>query len=218
MEKYGFVYIWFDRRRKMYYVGCHWGGEDDGYICSSKRMRMAYSRRKEDFKRRIVERTETREELFKKEFRWLSMIKDEELKVRYYNLQKWHYNHWTLNQNPRSTLDKISSSIKQKYDTNPEYRTKVGNARKGKKFYNNGIVERGFKDDEVPEGFVLGRLPGNGAGWNKGIPRTEEQRKSHSEKVKGKPAWNKGISKYSSEEERKKERNKRNRMKYAKKL
>ena len=35
MEKYGFVYIWFDRKHKRYYIGCHWGHEDDGYVCSS---------------------------------------------------------------------------------------------------------------------------------------------------------------------------------------
>ena len=35
-EKTGFIYIWFDTKRKMYYIGCHVGKEDDGYICSSK--------------------------------------------------------------------------------------------------------------------------------------------------------------------------------------
>lgn len=27
MEKYGFVYIWYDRKRKMYYIGSHYGTE-----------------------------------------------------------------------------------------------------------------------------------------------------------------------------------------------
>ena len=44
-EKYGFIYIWYDNFRKMYYIGRHWGTEDDGYICSSNRMRDAYRRR-----------------------------------------------------------------------------------------------------------------------------------------------------------------------------
>ena len=44
MEKYGFVYIWYDKKRKMYYIGSHWGTDDDGYICSSNRMRDAYRR------------------------------------------------------------------------------------------------------------------------------------------------------------------------------
>ena len=33
--KYGFVYIWYDRKHHRYYIGCHWGTIDDGYICSS---------------------------------------------------------------------------------------------------------------------------------------------------------------------------------------
>ena len=28
MEKTGFIYIWYDRKRKMYYIGCHLGTED----------------------------------------------------------------------------------------------------------------------------------------------------------------------------------------------
>lgn len=34
-NKYGFVYLWFDRKHKRYYVGCHWGTTEDGYVCSS---------------------------------------------------------------------------------------------------------------------------------------------------------------------------------------
>ena len=39
MEKYGFVYIWYDRKHKRYYIGCRWGTENDGYICSSSWMK-----------------------------------------------------------------------------------------------------------------------------------------------------------------------------------
>ena len=83
---YGFVYLWFDRRRKMYYVGSHWGSEDDGYICSSDSMREAHRRRPDDFKRRIIAKVYTdRKELLNEEQRWLNMIKKEELKVKFYN-------------------------------------------------------------------------------------------------------------------------------------
>lgn len=37
----GFVYIWYDRKRKLYYIGSHKGNINDGYICSSNRMRNA---------------------------------------------------------------------------------------------------------------------------------------------------------------------------------
>jgi hypothetical protein len=70
----GFIYIWYDRKRKMYYIGCHWGTEDDGYICSSKRMKDAYKKRPHDFKRRVIQKNISRENLLAEEHRWLSMI------------------------------------------------------------------------------------------------------------------------------------------------
>ena len=74
IEKYGFVYIWFDKKRKMYYVGCHWGQEDDGYLCSNERMRINYKRRPKDFRRKILERVEDRQHLFWSEACWLWFI------------------------------------------------------------------------------------------------------------------------------------------------
>ena len=112
MEKYGFVYIWFDRKHKRYYIGCHWGSEDDGYICSSNWMRRSYERRRLDFRRKILSRTNSREELYEEEYRWLSMIKDEELKVRYYNMQKKYYKHWFFKENNEEIKQKLSKSTK----------------------------------------------------------------------------------------------------------
>ncbi len=87
-EKYGFVYIWRDRKHKRFYVGCHWGREDDGYICSSSWMKKAYKYRPEDFKRRIlVSRISSIKELRDIEHYYLNMIKPEEIKVKYYNLR-----------------------------------------------------------------------------------------------------------------------------------
>lgn len=84
--KYGIIYLWFDRKHKRYYIGRHWGNENDGYICSSTWMKSSYNRRKEDFKRRILGRIFTsQEDLIKEEQRWLNMIKPEECGIRYYN-------------------------------------------------------------------------------------------------------------------------------------
>jgi hypothetical protein len=58
MEKYGFVYIWFDRKHKRFYIGCHWGKENDGYVCSSPWMKQAYKHRPQDFKRKILKTDE----------------------------------------------------------------------------------------------------------------------------------------------------------------
>jgi hypothetical protein len=57
--KYGFVYLWFDKKHKRYYVGCRWGDEADGYICSSPWMLQGYSHRPQDFKRRVLSKIYT---------------------------------------------------------------------------------------------------------------------------------------------------------------
>lgn len=111
MEKYGFVYIWYDCKHKRYYVGCHWGTEEDGYICSSTNMNHAYKRRPNDFKRRILSRVSDRSKLLEEEYKWLSQIKQEELRVRYYNLHNHHFNHWSHDNNLKISIgQKISLS------------------------------------------------------------------------------------------------------------
>jgi hypothetical protein len=86
MEKYGFIYIWYDKKHKKFYIGRHWGTESDGYICSSTNMRNNYKNRPYEFKRRILKRIYTNiEDLVTEEQRWLDMIKIEECGVKYYN-------------------------------------------------------------------------------------------------------------------------------------
>jgi hypothetical protein len=143
-EKYGFVYLWFDKKHKRYYVGCHWGTEDDGYICSSRWMRKSYNRRKNDFKRRIISRIYTnRSDLIDEEYRFLQMIKPEELKIRYYNLHNHYFNHWSTDEEKSLTLrEKISKATKEAMKR-PEVRQK----------YEDGLKNRDNKssDPEVAE-------------------------------------------------------------------
>jgi hypothetical protein len=114
MEKYGFVYIWFDRKHKRYYIGSHWGTEDDGYICSSRWMRKAYKRRPEDFKRKIISKVFTdRKELLNKEFEWLSLIEDTELKSKYYNVTKHKNGHWMAEDYEKDVRKRISQNTKE---------------------------------------------------------------------------------------------------------
>lgn len=129
MEKYGFVYIWFDSRRKMYYIGCHFGNESDGYICSSNRMRDAYRRRPKDFKRRIlVSNISDRELMFEEEHRWLSLIEEEELGGKYYNLRKHKWGHWVTDENTKLSIsEKISQKTKEAMKR-PDVREKYINA------------------------------------------------------------------------------------------
>ena len=89
MEKYGFVYIWYDQKRKQYYIGSHWGTETDGYLCSSNWMRDAHRRRPQDFKRRIIQKIHTnKRDTRLAEQRWLDLIEKFELGVKYYNRTK----------------------------------------------------------------------------------------------------------------------------------
>ena len=112
-EKYGFVYLWFDKKHKRYYIGCHWGTEDDGYICSSNWMRDAYRRRPQDFKRRTLSKIHTNiKDMFDKECEWLSLIENTELKTKYYNISKAHKNQWSTNTDTRSIRQKISDTQK----------------------------------------------------------------------------------------------------------
>lgn len=108
----GFVYVWYDRKHKRYYVGSHWGREDDGYVCSSSWMKQAYAHRPQDFKRRIVQRVATsRKDLLIAEGRWLSMIKGHEIKTRYYNFHNREPNHWTAVDDSRTVRQKISDTL-----------------------------------------------------------------------------------------------------------
>jgi hypothetical protein len=118
--KSGFVYIWYDRKNKRYYIGSHWGNEDDGYICSSRWMRKAYNRRPYDFKRRIISRViEQRGDLLQEEYRWLQLISDNEIGSKYYNLTKHLNGHWVTDEEKRLTVgQKISKANKGKPSPN----------------------------------------------------------------------------------------------------
>lgn len=111
MQEYGFVYIWRDRKHKRYYIGCHWGTENDGYICSSKWMLKSYKRRPQDFKRRILSRIyTTRKDMFYQEMLWLDLIKEEEFKNKYYNAQK-SWLHWSSDE---KKLNQVKKTISEK--------------------------------------------------------------------------------------------------------
>lgn len=118
MQKYGFIYIWFDIKHRRYYIGSHWGTEEDGYVCSSSWMKQSYLHRPNDFKRRIIAKTNDRKELRLLEWKYLSMIKDTEIKPinpspRYYNLSTKVNDYWYDKEESRKTVgQKISEKKK----------------------------------------------------------------------------------------------------------
>lgn len=129
--KTGFVYIWRDRKHGRFYIGSHWGTEDDGYVCSSRWMRNAHRRRPEDFKRRIVARVESgRGDLLAEEHRWLQMIPDEELGSKYYNLTNHLNGHWTTDDGKSLTIKQKLSAAQKKNFEDPAYRERYMETRK----------------------------------------------------------------------------------------
>lgn len=129
----GFVYIWRDRKHKRYYIGSHWGTEDDGYICSSRWMRNAYRRRPDDFKRKIIGKANSREMLYLLEQQWLNMIDDAKLGTGYYNLRKVVGGNLHLSDPLRrkSVGEKISAAKKGKH-VSEEHKRKISNTLKGR--------------------------------------------------------------------------------------
>jgi len=183
MEKYGFVYIWYDRKHKRYYIGCHWGTEDDGYICSSPWMLKGYKHRPQDFKRRILKNDILdRKSMLEEEYRWLSMIKDHELKRRYYNLHNHHFKHWSASDNVLSVKEKIKASY------TPERRKQISERMKGN---THGAVPCSEEKSRKLSSSIKKT-------WYQ--THTQEMFDAHSKKMKGRPAHNKGKKQPKSEQ------------------
>ncbi len=183
--KYGFIYIWYDRKRKMYYIGCHWGTTNDGYICSSKRMRDNYRNRPQDFKRRILRSNIEREKLLEEEFKWLDLIGDNELGKKYYNHSKRHFGHWSTN--PKQTAAMRERNLGK---NNPMFGKKHPELWI-KKMSENNSGERnpffGKKHSEESKKKMSETRKGKktGKSWNKGIPMKNEVKQVLSNKFKG---------------------------------
>jgi NUMOD3 motif len=82
-----FLYIWFDKNRKMFYVGMHEGEPTDGYISSSRWFNGEHQYRPNDFRRKILKFFNTKEEARKEEARFLRFIEEHEFGKKYYNLK-----------------------------------------------------------------------------------------------------------------------------------
>lgn len=123
-----FVYMWFDKSRKMFYVGQHSGSYDDQYTASSKWLAGEIRYRPNDFKRRIIKSFDTKNEAQKYEGYLLTLIKIEDWGKKYYNMKQGKpkgispWNKGKTNIYSENTLNKMSKK-------------KLGNtATKGKKF------------------------------------------------------------------------------------
>lgn len=182
MDKIGIVYIWRDRKTNMYYIGCHWGSLNDNYICSSPWMLRAYKRRSKDFKRRILSIVYDREALYDKEYEWLKLIKPEEVKVKYYNLNIQNGKYlWHVNDDTNKTVGEKISAIKKGKKTGPCSEERARKISEGKKAaFQKRREELGYAIDPT----IVHKYKENRA---KRKPYTEEQKRLIGERSKA--AW-----------------------------
>jgi hypothetical protein len=82
-----FLYMWYDKCRKMFYVGMHEGNITDGYVSSSRWFNGEHQYRPKDFKRKIIKTFNDRKTAREEEARVLNMIKESEFGKKYYNLK-----------------------------------------------------------------------------------------------------------------------------------
>lgn len=148
-------------------------------------MKQAYKRRPEDFKRRVLELVPDRSTLFEHEFRWLQLIKDHELRDRYYNFHNKHKKHWSTDAAATKNLsEKISEKMKANHQ-DPSYREQFLKTReqlRGKKMSaekceKNRASMKKTMADKYPEETRLGTKR---AGWERSWKKrsgTEKYRK-----------------------------------------
>ena len=119
-----FLYVWYDRYRKMFYVGMHEGNITDGYISSSRWFNGEHQYRPNDFKRKIIKTFNDRKTARKEEARILRMIKESEFGKKYYNLKNGRpsgsepWNKGKKNIYSQETLQKMSAAKKGKPSNN----------------------------------------------------------------------------------------------------
>jgi hypothetical protein len=190
-EKSGFIYIWRDRKHRRYYIGAHWGSEDDGYVCSSSWMKQAYKQRPKDFRRKILSRNlESRKEMLAEEYRWLSLIKEHEIGKKCYNVSVHHFSHWSSDDFKRNFIrNKISKSLKGK-PSKSSGKFCIGNAKglqtrftTGQKPHNFGKSLEETYGERAPE--IRDRLRKSKAGKSF----------KNSGQFGSRPPWNKGLAK-----------------------
>tara|TARA_R110000787_G_scaffold162140_1_gene275527 strand:- start:75 stop:662 length:588 start_codon:yes stop_codon:yes gene_type:complete len=103
----GFVYKWVDTSNGMYYIGCHKGDVNDGYIGSGTYFLKAYNKRPEAFKRDVLYVGEHFAEL--EEFMLVELNASQD---------KESYN--------------LTNACRGQYEYTSEIREKIGKAHRGK--------------------------------------------------------------------------------------
>ena len=153
----GFVYMWTNNINNKKYIGAHVGNINDGYLGSGKYFKNAIKKYGiENFNRTILYIEEDSiDNIFKKEFELINQF-NAIGSDSFYNV---------VNKTPD-----MHRYVEGKFYAKDCF------THKGKKYYNNGIIDSRFYPNEQPEGWVLGRIktnlpdPKKGTKWyNNGI-------------------------------------------------
>ena len=180
-----FVYIWQDKLTDKYYIGAHKGGQDDGYICSSKYMLEEYNKRKDDFKKEVLAEG-TVEEMFELEMQLLKYF-DARNNQKFYNRHNGDGD-FICKGVTEETKEKIRNTKRENpYVYTEEQRLKMSESAKKR--------PRRPCSEETKEKIRLS---------NKGKVLSNEIREKMSIAKVGKAPWNKGMKDYLSEETKEK--------------
>jgi hypothetical protein len=148
-------------------------------------MKKAYKNRPNDFKRKILSKVyESKSVLLEEENRWLTMIKPNEIKIRYYNLRIENFNHWTAYpENVKTIQEKISLKTKEAMQK-PEVRQKYEEGLKTRDCRSSDLEVRAKRSSSMKgkNRGVLNKLESLSKAW--GTNRGKSLSQDHKDKIK----------------------------------
>jgi len=151
-----------------YYIGRHSTEDANDDYMGSGRW-VTSIKDKSTLTKEILLLCETEEELIETETIMIREVIDDPLNMNWNDSGVG----WSSSTNPSKRPEQRERFRKNNPSSRPEVREKISKT--------------------IREGYANGRV-----NPQKGIPRTEEQKKLQSEKMKGKPAWNKGVTGYNT--------------------
>lgn len=163
-----FVYLWHDKVRNMFYVGSHSGSITDNYLSSSRWLSSEIRYRPNDFRRKILQEFNTRQEALAYEYKLIGLIKDDEYGTKYYNLKQGKpkgiapWNAGKTGIYSQETLDKMSKKKLGNTNTKGTAMPKSAeNGRKSSKKLSASVTGR--KRKYLPDGSWVWQYPDKSA-------------------------------------------------------
>jgi len=162
----GFVYLWINNITGKKYIGSHQGKVDDGYIGSGTYFKRAINKYGiENFSRSVLYfEYNTIKGLYQKEYELINEY-NAVLSNEFYNLCNISPNVLGIVEGDLRKVfseehkDKLREVAKNRaYSQETKAKMSKNSYIKGKRWYNNGSISKTFSDNEVPDGWVIGRI------------------------------------------------------------